>query len=1236
MANLATPRPVAASRALLRLTLLGGALTLSACVGEPLPDHGGPILPDTSGGATDTDGGGTPDIGEVKCTDKADCEKTVGDVGQCNVVSCGADGKCKVSPKAPDTPCDADGSACTVKDFCSQGTCKAGPAKDCDDDNTCTEDSCETIKGDCVNKPAKDGAGCDDGEDCTYNDACKAGTCKGGDNVCKCSADDVSQCWQELGLAKGDKCAGTPVCEEYTDKGKKLRKCALNEATKVVCATGKDTDCSKNTCDPKDGVCKFKNVAEGEPCKDEVECTTNEKCKAGKCVPGTSLCFCTPGDVSKCWGKLNLFEEDKLCTGTPYCAQIYDKASDTTDYKCELNKASVVFCSNAKDTACQANTCNPKDGSCSLKPQNINKAGCDDGNPCTPNDSCNDKGECTPDTKDDVDCSPTKACPKGKVCYNGRCGENTCTCDSDADCEASGDGNFCNGTLFCNKAEKVCQLNPATVITCADGNDTACVVNFCYSATGKCKLTPRENLKKEVFYEITGVPPNLVKKAVGEKVNAYPTKQVPVFCDDGNPCTVNEECTKGQCVSPLSICKCQTNADCAGEEDGNACNGTLYCDKVKGVCEINPSTVKKCPGAGDNECAVGSCDPKTGNCTVKPVANDKPCDDDDLCTASDTCQNGTCVSGTKICVCQSDADCGKQEDGNLCNGTMYCDKTNKNDKGEVQPACKVNPATVVTCSPGLDTECLKNQCNVKTGKCAMQPANEYKSCDAGTPCAASPVCSGGKCAWTTNLCNCAEDKDCADIVAGNACLGEPYCDKTTGGLCKLNTNKIPTCLEGAGSDCMENRCNPADGKCKLFEKSNFTPCNDGNTCTVSDTCTDGKCKSGTDVCQCSSDADCVPFDDGDLCNGKLVCDKTGGQGKCVPNPASVPAPCKTPGASDCIVELCEPKTGMCEPKTDVTKCNDNNPCTVDSCNTKTQQCEHKAVSAGSACIDPGTGVGVCVDDSSNKSVCQPPPKDDVLFVPGGTVAVGCNPKVQPGGCADSTESPIHSLKVSAFWMQRFEVTVEDYKKCVTAGQCTAAGTGPDCNAAATGRDKHPINCVTWKQAGDYCGFYQTAARLPREAEWAKAARGGCEFYTSCKDEAQTYVWGNTPDPDCNRAVHDEVFPAGSKKAGKGLGCGENSTLPVGSLLEGDKSLYGINDLGGNVSEWIADFYSGTWYGESGATVDDTAGPTSGSQRVVRGAAWTTKTTDVRVAKRSFADPTKGSASIGFRCVIPLK
>ena len=51
----------------------------------------------------------------------------------------------------------------------------------------------------------------------------------------------------------------------------------------------------------------------------------------------------------------------------------------------------------------------------------------------------------------------------------------------------------------------------------------------------------------------------------------------------------------------------------------------------------------------------------------------------------------------------------------------------------------VNPATVVTCGSGLDTECLTNQCIPKTGKCQMQPANEFKACDAGTPCAASPV-----------------------------------------------------------------------------------------------------------------------------------------------------------------------------------------------------------------------------------------------------------------------------------------------------------------------------------------------------------------------------------------------------------------------------------------------------------------------------------------------------------------
>ena len=1201
--NKTTSHRVAIAAFTVVATLIGG------CVADPVAPHSGYLGggADGGGGGSDTPGTDTPgvDAGNVGCVTDAECVLALSKAPECMVAVCGTGKVCAFTPAPKNTKCGAA-------------------------DTPCVESTCSKGDGTCVAKNLDSGP-CDDGDGCTLVDSCKAGKCVGSQYGCLCKPDDVSKCYGKTTpeTEEGNKCLGEPFCEAYVDGGQNKYRCAVNETTIVKCGTTKDEQCRKNVCVPATGKCELQSEKNGKTCEDGIKCTLSDACVEGQCKPGTDACWCTPTKgTGNCDGgapgQIDMDPTNK-CEGDVFCEASYDATAKLIDYKCQRNLATVVNCSTTQNTACLKNTCDSKTGKCGLEKTKAGLGLCDDGNPCTAND----------------------------VCTDGKCvgGVSVCGCTSSADCVEKEDGNLCNGSLFCDLKVGKCVLNPKTVVTCSDVNDTACLSNICFPTKGKCELTPRENISVNDVLEQEVLSPGVIKvNVIGTKVVPYDYPVRTVYCSDGNPCTANDSCTKGKCLSTQApICLCTTDNDCAKKEDGDVCNGTLFCDTVAGACKLNPASIVTCATSGDNDCAKTSCDPKSGKCSTAAVADDQPCEDGDLCTASDKCLGGKCQPGTTICECKVNADCASQEDGNLCNGTMYCDKTQKDETGKEAPKCVTNPASLVYCSPALDTECRKNTCTPKTGKCSLQSANEYKSCDAGNPCYASPVCSGGVCSWETNLCACTADKDCAYILgpAGNQnlCLGKAYCD-TVNGVCKLSTASVPLCVAAKSDACNDWKCNPTSGACEFFAKSSFTPCNDGQACTVSDSCgllggaptakeKKGVCLSGTDICQCVADADCAPYDDGDKCTGSLYCDK----GTC--KATGKPPACVNAGGADvCVISQCNSSDGQCVDVTDPVKCDDANPCTNDTCENKV--CKHVAVAPGFSCLDPKTGSGVCADDKTKVSICQPPPLPNLKFVPASKVAIGCN--AATGVCKDTTETPLHTILISPFWMQRFEVTVKEFSDCVKAGKCTApdkatyttttpVNIGNDCNYQYkdASRDNHPINCVDWDQAKAFCAYFHSDARLPTEAEWEKAARGGCELYTSCEKQAYTYVWGDKPQPDCNRAIHNSSI--------QGAGCGEGSTVAVGTLLKGDESLYGINDLAGNVSEWVSDYYLGAWYSTGPASKDDPTGPTSGTERMMRGGAWTSKvdaTNQMRISWRGHDGQTKRSASVGFRCVIPLK
>lgn len=242
-------------------------------------------------------------------------------------------------------------------------------------------------------------------------------------------------------------------------------------------------------------------------------------------------------------------------------------------------------------------------------------------------------------------------------------------------------------------------------------------------------------------------------------------------------------------------------------------------------------------------------------------------------------------------------------------------------------------------------------------------------------------------------------------------------------------------------------------------------------------------------------------------------------------------------------------------------------------------------------------------------------------IPAGPFWMGCSPL--DTGCAGpgSPERPQHEVMLSKYAIDLFETTVAEYTSCVTSGACTAPAdsshpTEPF-NYGAAGREQHPINGVTWDQALAYCQW--RGKRLPTEAEWEKAARGGCEFQSGdCAATALVYTWGNEQ-PDCLLA---NFAPDAS------LSCGDGKTVPVGSYPSG-RSPYGLWDTAGNVWEWTSDRHDSKYYSVS--PKEDPQGPPTGEVRSRRGGGYPNAAESMRVARRYGLSPDTVSPDNGIRC-----
>ena len=243
--------------------------------------------------------------------------------------------------------------------------------------------------------------------------------------------------------------------------------------------------------------------------------------------------------------------------------------------------------------------------------------------------------------------------------------------------------------------------------------------------------------------------------------------------------------------------------------------------------------------------------------------------------------------------------------------------------------------------------------------------------------------------------------------------------------------------------------------------------------------------------------------------------------------------------------------------------------------------------------------------------CGSVPECGMALIPAGPFMMGCDESAI-ADCGQD-EIPYHQVNLSAYFIDRNEVTVGDYAACVDAGACTPpVDPDPACDWGNPERADFPMTCVDWFQSQAFCNWRDK--RLPTEAEWEKAARGG---------DARIYPWGDQV-PSCQVAVvFDDV-------AG-GRGCGTDHPMAVCSKSPAGDSPAGLCDMAGNIWERVSDWYGRDYYAASPST--DPSGPEAGQGRVSRGGTITmiNRDTYLRSFNRYYHQPQATDVLLGFRC-----
>ncbi len=657
-----------------------------------------------SKGCTHTADDGAPCEDENLCTIGDVCgdgmcsegkEKNCTAPGACYTAACDpVSGKCVTDYVTANLPCD-DGNACSVKDGCDQGKCK-GTAVVCDDNNLCTDDSCDAVTG-CVY--AANTAPCEDGDKCTLLDVCVEKLCKSG--AIK-SCEDGQVCTADSCDAVSGNCVYASLPKDGTPCDADTSVCTQNDACsdgKCLAGTGVDCDdknpCTNDSCDAMAGCA---HGANSQPCDDGNACTTGDACSAGVCkgtapVCGNGVCDCGESNAS--------CVADCATAATPQMALI---------------PAGTFWmgCNSAKDPNCAANEKPQHKVKLSAYYMDVTETTVAQYNACV------DAGICS---------APSSAANAGLP--NNPVNYLTWT-QSRQYCQWRGAGfDLPTEAQWEMAARGSCEKNGSTA------GDDGCAVAMRTYPWGEAPAT----CTYAVMMDTVGGCGSGVTWAVGSlpagdspyglhdmagNVNEWNRDWFGAYfpyavTDPVGPGTASYRVIRGGAYGNVAAFM---RADYRNDNTPalNAYDIGLRCSRPLDLC-----TGVTCPNLA---CATNTCDPASGQCVATPKSNTTPCNDGSACTTGDVCTSGTCT-GTANC-----------DDGNACtndscvnlacqhvNNTASCGDGNACTTGAACSAgvCKGAPVCgngVCDCGES-NASCVADCATAATPQMALIPAGTF-------------------------------------------------------------------------------------------------------------------------------------------------------------------------------------------------------------------------------------------------------------------------------------------------------------------------------------------------------------------------------------------------------------------------------------------------------------------------------------------------------------------------------
>jgi hypothetical protein len=630
------------------------------------------------------------------CDGEAD-EGTCDDGNACTQDSCGGVEGCLNTP-LDEGEC-LDGDACTIGDHCEAGAC-VGTTIDCDDKNSCTEDSCNDLGG-CSSVPIA--ALCDDADPCTVGDICKEGVCIGSVAL---SCDDGNPCTDDSCGAEGCVFTANDVACDDGNACTTGDTCAEGQCgyeSLVACDDG--NVCTTDSCDPATGCVSANNEA---PCDDANACTVGDTCTDGACASGAAS---TCADGNPCTD--DSCDEVSGCAFTANSADCDDKNACTTTDVCSggaCTGTSPLACDDAN--ICTDDSCDPLSGCITT----ANTAPCDDGNACTVGDLCGD-GACAS--------GDAATCADGNPCTDDSCdAQNGCLFEANTeDCD---DKNACTTMSVCTAGACL----GSSPLACDDGD--VCTADSCSPSDG-------------CVTELNEAPCDDGDVCTSQSVcDGGECAGVKAFvCDDGNPCTDDSCDVNTGCVFSYNEAPC---------EDGGLCTAKSQCSA--GQCAV----IELVECDDDNTCTDDLCVPASG--CIHP-SNVAPCDDGEPCTTDDACSDGTCEGGApKTCddglFCNGEESCTPGEgcvagappvlDDNISCTSDLCDEVQDKvlhvGNNEVCSTDKLCTAAICDVQDGCQEETLADCCgnNLVEGDEDCDDGNSIDNDDCTAQC--KKVCAG--------------------------------------------------------------------------------------------------------------------------------------------------------------------------------------------------------------------------------------------------------------------------------------------------------------------------------------------------------------------------------------------------------------------------------------------------------------------------------------------------------------